>query len=309
MIDFFNTKSLDKLIEMPEFIEAFHSTDFKITDFVHNDLYRHMNDAGLFDYNYIERGVPTKKGGKNKPSKTNLVFLFWLMIAMELREFGFVKTKLHKVKAYLFDEIDVMERIKFDTDKLSLLNILDKFDFEDNQKKEVLGKKISSGAFLNSIKETKVSRMFLTIFKLVSSGRDISLYIDKTGQAIFVDEFDLTKEELKELSYDSRIVLPLKKYLLHFIGEYAESEYLTRTNILTEQEVYILNEFKRNDILSFTVKFHKGKPNTYEVKSLRKTDASARLSEVLLKRGFEDIILKTKQGSIYYSEFTKKTKL
>ena len=309
MIDFFNTKSLDKLIEMPKFIEAFHSTDFKITDFVHNDLYRHMNDAWLFDYDYIDRGVPTKKGEINKPSKTNLVFLFWLMIAMELREFGFVKSKLHNVKAYLFDELDILENIKFETDKVSLLKMIEKFDFENNQKKEQLSKKISSGAFLNSIKETKVSRLFLTIFKLVSTGRDISLCVDKTGKALFVDEFDLSKEELKELSYDSKIVLPLKKYLLYFIGEYAESEYLTRTNILTEQEINILTEFKRNDILSFTVKFHKGKPNTYEVKSLRKTDASARLSEVLLKRGFEDIVLKTKQGSIYYSEFTKKTKL
>ena len=32
-------------------------------DIVENDIYRHMNDAGLFDYDYIERGVPAKKGG------------------------------------------------------------------------------------------------------------------------------------------------------------------------------------------------------------------------------------------------------
>jgi len=309
MIDFFNTKSLDKLIEMPEFIEAFHSKDFKITDFVHNDLYRHMNDAGLFDYDYIERGEPTKKGGTNKPSKTNLVFLFWLMIAMELKEFGFIKTKLHKVKAYLFEELDILENIKFDTDKESLLKVLESFDFENAKIKDELSKKISTGVFLNGIKDKSVSRLFLTIFKLFSTGRDISLYVDKTGTAMFVDEFELSKTDIKNLSYDSRIILPLKKYLLYFIGEYADADFLTRSNILTDKEVHILNEFKRNDIISFTVKFHKGRPNTYEVKTLRKTDVSARLSEVLLKGGFEDIVLKTKQGSIYYSEFTKKIKL
>ena len=309
MIDFFNSKSLDKLIELPEFIENFHLKDFKMTDFVHNDMYRQMNDVGLFDYNYIKRGVPTTKGTVNKPSKTNLVFLFWLMIAVELKEFGFVKTKLHKVKDYLFKEFDVMENIKFKIDKNSLLDSLETFDFDDKQVKIDLSKKISSGAFVSGIKDKSISRMFLTIFKMVSTGRDIQLCIDKTGEAMFVDEFELSKQEIKRLSYDSKIVLPLKKYLLFFVGHYAPSEFLIRSKILSEKEVFLLNEFKRNDILSLTVKYHKGRPNIYEAKKLEKFEIQARLSDVLISGGFEDIILKAKEGNIYYSELTTKKKL
>ncbi len=309
MTEILNKKYLDKLIEIPEFIESFHLKEFKMTDIVHNDLYRHLNDGGLFDYNYIDRGVKTPKGGTHKASRTNLVFLTWLMIIVDLKELGLANKKLHKVKDYLFEEFDIVENLSFEINKENLLNELEKFDFVDKEIKTKLTKKISSGAFINGVKDKSVSRMFLTIFKMIITGRDIQLYIDGTGETMFIDEFELSKEEINDLSYDSKIILPLKKYLLFFIGEYADIDFLRRSKILNDKEVYILTELKRNDIISFTVKFHNGNPNTYEVKSLRKTDISARLSEVLLKGGFEDIVLKTKEGNIYYSEYTKKTKL
>jgi hypothetical protein len=151
--------------------------------------------------------------------------------------------------------------------------------------------------------------MFLTIMKMLSTGRDIQLYIDSSAEALFVDEFEISDAELKRLTYDSRLILPLKKYLLFFVGEYAPEDFLVRSKILTEREVFLLQEFKRNDILSFSVKFHKGKPHLYESKKLEKYQLQARLSDVLIGGGYEDIILKTKQGSIYYSEINTKTKL
>jgi len=309
MTDYFNSISLDKLIDLPKFIEEFHSVDFKMTDFVHNDMYRHMNDAGLFDYNFIERGTRTPKGGTNKPSKTNLVFAIWLMIAMDLKDYGFVKKKLHKVKDFLFSENDIIENLPFNTDKEGILKEIEKFEVSDKSVKRRLIKTISSGEFITKNKDKKVSRLFLSIFKLITTGNDIALYIDASGEAIFIDEKKISKKKMTDLSFNSKLILPLKKYLLFFIGEYASVEFLTRSKILTDNEVYILNELRRNDIISLTVKFHKGKPNTFETKMHRKTNITARLSEVLLKGGFEDIILKTKQGSIYFSEFTHKTKL
>lgn len=79
--------------------------------------------------------------------------------------------------------------------------------------------------------------------------------------------------------------------------------------MLSEKDIMILEQLKKNDIDSITVKFHNGTPNIMEVKKQKKVQIQARLSEVLLKGGFEDIVLKSKQGAIYYSQLTTKTKL
>ena len=304
MIELFETKYLTKPIEIPNFIREFHEKEFKVTDIVHNDLYRHLNDGGLFDYNYIQRGTK----GYNNPSKTNLVFLTWLMMVKDLRDFGFVKQKLHRVKDYLFEEFDVLESFGFPVDKKSLLVKLEKYEFDNEETKNKFEQMINSGEFITRLKDVKVSRLFLTIFKLIMTGRDLQLYIDSNGETIVIDDFNLSEEELQQLSYESRIVLPLKNYLLYFVGEYAPIEFLTRSNIVTEKEAILLQEFRRNDIISMTVKYHNGDAHMYEIREYKKLKIQNRLTNLFLKKGYEDIVIRTNNGRIYYSEITTRIK-
>ena len=305
MVDFLKNEHLDKLIEIPDIIREFHKKEFKVTDIVHNDLYRHLNDGGLFDYEYIQRGTK----GYNNPSKTNLVFLTWLMMVKDLRDFGLVKQKLHRVKNYLFEEYDISEVIDFPVDKQSLLERLESFKFENDEKKEEIKNKIISGEFLTSLKHLKVSRLFVAIFNLFVTGNDLQLHVDSDGDAIIIDEFDLSEEKYQELSYESRIVLPLKKYLLYFVGEYAPIEFLTSSNIITENEAVLLQEFRRNDIVNLTVKYHNGVANMFEIREYKKMNIQNKLTNVILKKGYEDIIVRTNNGKVYYSEIVKRVKL
>jgi len=305
MKNFFNSNYIDKLIEIPKFIDSFHQAEFQVTDIVHNDLYRRMNDDGLFDYNYIKRGTR----GKNNPSKTNLVFLTWLMMAKDLKSFGLKIDQLTKVKNYLFKEFEIEDCINFPIDKESLLKKLEVYNFDNKFIKEELLNNISSGQFLNSIKEQSVSRMFLNLHKLMATGRDIQLVIDKEGNALFIDEFDLSKDEIEELSFEKRIVLPLKSYLCYFIGEYAPIEFLVRSRILSKNEAELLNEFRRNDIISLSIKYHEGELKSYEVREYKRITLQNKLSSVLLRKDFEDITIKAKGGNIYYSDIITRTKI
>jgi hypothetical protein len=126
---------------------------------------------------------------------------------------------------------------------------------------------------------------------------------------LFVDEMELSNQDLIDLAKDSRIVIPLKQYLVNFVANFIKHDFISRTKLLNENDIEVLEQLKQNDIDSVTIKFHKGKPNIMEVKKQTKIEIQSRLSEVLLKGGFEDIILKTKQGSIYYSQLITKTKL
>jgi len=280
-----------------------------------------MNGVGLFDYDYIERGHSAAKGVLNKPSQMNLVFYFYLNIILDLKAFGLNKNRLHKVKSYLFEEISLLEGVgefaKSEVDEssstVSLTKSLTEFikssDFKDPQTKEYLLSSIDSGDFINDLENKSVSLLFLNIFKLISVSHDIYLLIDVNMDALFVDEMELSNQDLIDLAKDSRIIIPLKQYLVKFIGSYFKHDFISRAKVLSEKDVMILGQLKKNDIDSITVKFHKGTPNNMEVRKQKKVQIQARLSEVILKGGFEDIVLKSKQGTIYYSQLTTKTKL
>ncbi len=307
---YFNEKQFDRLMQLAEIIEASHKPDIKMLELINNDTYNNMNGVGLFDYDYIERGHSAAKGVLNKPSQMNLVFYFYLNIILDLKAFGLNKNRLHKVKSYLFGEIPLLNELG-GTDSLtkSLTEFIKTSEFKNPQTKETLLSRINSGDFINDLENKSVSLLFMNIFKLISVSHDIYLLIDVNMDAMFIDEMELSNQDLIDLGKDSRIIIPLKQYLVNFVGNFTKHDFISRTKLLNENDIEVLEQLKQNDIDSVTIKFHKGKPNIMEVKKQTKIEIQSRLSEVLLKGGFEDIIIKTKQGSINYSQLTTKTKL
>ena len=124
---YLNEKQIDRVIYLPKIIESTHQFDFKVLDFINTDTYRHMDNADLFDYNFVLKGHPASKGVQNKPSKTSMVFYFWLAIATDLKAFGLNKIKLQKIKEYLFEEINISEYVNINIGELEKLNINDEF--------------------------------------------------------------------------------------------------------------------------------------------------------------------------------------
>ena len=299
---------LDKTMEIIDLIEAFEIKDFKITDVIHNDLYRHMNDAGLFDYDYIEKGQISAKGVKRKASKTNMVFLIWLMIAKDLKEFGMTNAKLHKVKDYLFTENKITENLNFEPTKENFLDLVNWTSIKDDELKLNLKEAIKSGEFFESIENKSITNLYFNIFEMLYTKSDIKLYVKANGDTVFVDETKLSDEDIKQFSYIRAIVLPLKDYVTSLIAEYASVEFLTRSRLLSKKEAYLIDEFRRSDIKKISVKYQHGKPDLIEITRLKNVKILSRLTEVLRKNAFEDIIIKTANGNITYSEITERRK-
>jgi hypothetical protein len=318
---YFNEKQFDRLMHLADIIEASHKSDIKMLELINNDTYNNMNSVDLFNYDFIDRGHSAAKGVLNKPSQMNLVFYFYLNIILDLKAFGLNKNRLHKVKSYLFEEISLLEGVgefaKSEDDECSstvsltksLTETIKSSDFHNPQVRESLLRKIESGEFVKGLEDKSISLLFLNIFKLISVSHDIYLLIDVNLDTMFVDEMELSNQDIVDLAKDSRIIIPLKQYLVKFVGGYFKHDFVSRAKILSERDVLILEQLKQNDIDSITVKFHQGAPNIMEVKKQKKVQIQSRLSEVLLKGGFEDIVLKSKQGAIYYSQLTTKTKL
>jgi hypothetical protein len=299
---------LDKTMKIIDLIETFEIKDFKITDVIHNDLYRHMNDAGLFDYDYIEKGQISAKGVKRKASKTNMVFLIWLMIAKDLKEFGMTNAKLHKVKDYLFTENKIFDALRFKPSKENFLRLINWTSIKDDELKLKLKESIKSGEFIESLKDRNITNIYLNIYKMLYTKSDIKLYVKADGESIFVDETELPDEDIKNLSYIRAIVLPLKDYVTSLIGEYASVSFLTRSRLLSEKEAYLIDEFRRSDIKRISIKYKRNKPDVMEVTKLKEVKMINRLTEVFRRNAFEDVTIKTANGNVIYSEITERRK-
>jgi len=295
---------LDKTMKIIDLIESYEIKDFKITDVIHNDLYRHMNDAGLFDYDYIEKGQISAKGVKRKASKTNMVFLIWLMIAKDLKEFGMSNAKLHKVKDYLFTENKIIENLNSEPTRENIISFINHHKFKDEEIKDELLRTVISDDFVNKIGEKQVTQIFYYLFKILYTKSDIILYIKANGEALLTDGLELSVSEVEKLSYSKSIKLPIKNYIVSLISEYANTDFLTRSRILTKNEAILLDEFKRNDIVSLKIRYKNKKAYMYEIKQFTKTKLYDKLSKTLQANAFEDLVIKTKNGEVYYSELT-----
>ena len=309
-MDFTNEKHFEKLINLAEIIESSHKPDIKMLELINNDTYNNMNAVGLFDYDYVERGHSASKGILNKPSQMNLVFYFYLNIILDLKSFGLNKTRLHKVKSYFFDKVSILDELAIGTDSLtkSLTETIESYNFSDSEIKDTLLHKIEIGEFEKSLEGKMVSILFLNIFKLISVSHDIYLIIDVNLNSMFVDELELSNQDLIDLAKDSRIIIPLKQYLIKFVSDYSTHDFISRAKLLNENDIMVLDIISENEIESISIKFHNGESNIIEVEKQTKIEIKSRLSDVLLSDGFEDIVLKTKQGSISYSQLTTKTK-
>ena len=145
--------------------------------------------------------------------------------------------------------------------------------------------------------------------------KDVKLLIDKNGKVIPYSDSFFEKEEFEkiqaELGFDSEsfISISLIKFFRKFILNKANFNFIKENNILNENEAHILSLVREGKAQSITIKFKNEKPYLLEITGEKKIQAEARLSEIILNRGYQDISIKTENGNIVISNYTTKIKL
>ena len=81
---------------------------------------------------------------------------------------------------------------------------------------------------------------------------------------------------------------------------------MSRGSILNANEFRIFCLIKEEKYETITIHFKNKKPEVVEVKERKKINFEARLSEILLGRGYETLEVKTQDGKIAYSPITTK---
>lgn len=307
-------KGLDAVLTATEMLQKDYFTEeFTLYDIdVVTRVFNHWAKMGL---------LPERKNRESGCTyKLNFVEYIWFKIVKELRVYGYPIEKIKLVKQQLLTEIsdDSFAHIYAELGKL------DKKEIEKHLKKQKLPKQeveiiINAITEINKqkdkLKNEHICYLHLLIMDCIIKKNDIRILIDSEANVVTFssnNEDNLRLEELKqEIGFDnnSYISISLIKFFKKFVMNKENIEFISKNLILNDNELFILSLIREGKAKSITIKFENQKPNLIEMENEKKIEIQSRLSEILLKRQYQELIVKTQEGDIAYSNIKTKMKL
>ena len=143
----------------------------------------------------------------------------------------------------------------------------------------------------------------------------VSFLIDHSGKAALFNPLMLIEgvyndEETERIFTNSYVSISLSEVLAEVLS-LSDIEILhCQLMIVSDMEANVLQALREDDLNSVVVRYDKEhQMNLMEVKKLQKAERESRLLEMILKKGYQDITLKTQDGKVVYCENTRKIKL
>ncbi|WP_121354760.1 helix-turn-helix domain-containing protein [Flavisolibacter nicotianae] len=259
--------------------------------------------------NYWAEGIdilpPQLEEGKRR--RFSFFDLVWLGIVRELREYGMEKEKIAVLKEELFapfDNKEVLRQLKL-TRKETEAQLAKMYGVATSVVKPILDEYFQKQADIQALGYSKLS---IYLYNVLGTRLPFSLWVSKEGKHRLVFQnkdgilFMGDEGGPMETSY---LMISLNGVMGFFAGLELVSD-TVRQAVLTQEEWQLIQETRKEGLKSITVHFKDGKPQTLESTRRKKIAMEARLTEVLLKGGYENLTIVTEKGQIVYAEKTTK---
>jgi hypothetical protein len=230
-----------------------------------------------------------------------------LGIVRELREYGMEKEKILVLKGELFSPVDhkaALCELKQNR-KETEAQLAKLYGVATSIVKPILDEYFRKGAELQALGYSNLS---IYLYNVLGTRLPYSLWVNKEGKHRLVfqnkDGVPLMGDEGGPLEA-SYIMISLNAIVGFFAGLEMINDTIRQT-LLSPQEWQLIEETRAEGLKSLTVKFKEGKMLTLESTRRKKIRLEARLLEVLLKGGYENLTIVTEKGQIVYAEQTVK---
>jgi len=288
--EYINTSTLQERIKERKFTVKDIEADYRWID--------HWYAKGLLIGNYEER----------KWRKFNLVEYVWLKMILRMRAFNISLETIRSVKDTLDVDYTMGDFMK--NSDIDLMGIIPKFapSGKETAAKIILKDK----EVLENIKHFSINLLELYIMDILTLYSYYSILINPNGEIIPIKysylELYSDKMEFKNFITKSYASISITEILRDFILEKdIDLNNKRRLAILTEEESLVLNAIRQDDLKSVVIKFDNDKKmNLLEEVRESKIDKAARLAELIMAKGYQDITIKTQDGQIVYCENKKK---
>ena len=302
-------KNMDKVVERnPEMLELFAGQPFKVIDTgIHPKLIADWNRHGLL----------IKSPERNRMHRFSLSEMVWVKLIEKMRSYNVELDVIRKFK----DENVVFERENLEQifhdpglkeSIASLVNpserkILDEFfSMNENVKKFLSTLPID----IFSINQLEGMILFCLMVK-----RPFSILLGENGEPFFfspafLEYPELDSKELLKVLSGSYVSISLTEVLAECIAVAPMEKISKEIRLVTDDEAAVLAALQEDGIQSLNIRFdRKGEMDLLEITKLEVVDKKARLMELILMNGYQDIKLKTEKGVLVTCQNTRKMKL
>jgi len=114
------------------------------------------------------------------------------------------------------------------------------------------------------------------------------------------------KELSKLMGTETHVVVPFYRLFREILQEKRFFGFLERARVLNDNELMLIRLFRSGKANKITIHLKAGKPEIIEVERHAKVQVESRLSEILLKEGYQEIRIKTNGGDVSFTSITDK---
>lgn len=297
------------LEQFPEIIHSIAKTPFRVSDIegVHPKLLADWNKADLL----------LRKPERNRMHRFSLAEFVWVKLIQKMRDYNVPIKKIKAFRDLLMEsneeEIDTLLN---DKEKLAELaaafggakpDQIKAFLSQPELVKQVMA---SIPTPLRSINQLDGLILFCLMVKsplsfMLNDEGDVFIYSPE-----FLKRPELDQSELHKMLAGSYVSISLTEVLAESLSMVDIETIGGELRVITEAEANVLRALKEDGVISVLVRFDANhEMNLLEVTKEQQVVKEARLLELILKHGYQNIEVKTENGSVVRCENTRKLKL
>jgi hypothetical protein len=258
---------------------------------------------------WIEKGIIGDSHEAKKKIILNLTEVFWIKLVDQLRSFNVSIEGIKKIKDEFFTKPqNVFRAIEKESviEKLKELNLIPK-EFE---------KHFNDDQIWADLAKYQLNDFELLIQHILLERTPFFLIFDNKDEFLFVQEGSLDnndydfKNKLERITRKSHIRISINDVLEDIVDVFGPLACTEKLPILSKKEAEIIHLMRTENAARVEVRYNnESKPHIVEVTTKNLISERARLNEIILSRGYQDITFKTQNGQVVYCENTTKYKL
>ena len=301
-----NKESLERVIETfkkigKNPIDLMRNTQFKRSELgLDARVANHWSEKGLFSRDYDNGSWLI----------FDLTEAFWVRIIMKLREYNVSLETIKEIKESFFDgELHKLPEINKD----ELIRLL---PHSEVLSKEQLNQVIDE-ILEKHLKSLELSTFEKVILSVIFDRYPYFILLNNSGKALLAaednPELNSNKEyrELyNEITSKSHLRISLNEILAELVSTLGEMICSEKIPVLTQNEAEILRLIRTENMSKLELHFSQdSKPIRVDITTENKLIESARLTDIIMSNGYQNISIKTQNGKITHCVNTRKIKL
>jgi DNA-binding transcriptional MerR regulator len=264
-------------------------------------------DATYWD----KHGILPKHRGSGTRRKYDLIQSLWLRLIPQMRSLGIAIENIRQLKESIFDfEISVEDLLK-NKDFIKQLQVVNNNRISNEKLNEI----VNSKEFKESVENEGFNMFQLCIMYVILFRKRVSLIVNEEGFYIPYsverhNDLIINNPLYKEVLEAPHFSVSLNTAYSDLIKGWKEETFFEEITILSKQELNILQEIRKPDLKSVTIKYKEGEPDLLETVKNEKVDLATRFCDIISKNGYHTVTIKSRNGGIvnFENKILKKIK-